>query len=211
VRACQRPSLWAGPVGLLALAVALLQTGATALERQAGNAVTYRIDEGRVVVTCPLTVGGSFEAVADVLVGDLGVTGSSAALSGSLAVDLTTLDTGIGLRNRHLRDRYLEVDRGSDFTHAVLTAVVLGAMPPADSAGRTSFGGTLTLHGTSRSVSGDTRIEPHPNGRRVEAEFAISLSSFEIPPPRYLGIGVQDEVRVRVNFVAVEAGRKGDS
>ena len=32
----------------------------------------------------------------------------------SFSVDLRTLDTGIGLRNAHLRDNYLEVSRGPD-------------------------------------------------------------------------------------------------
>ena len=33
------------------------------------------------------------------------------ALDGSLAVDPRTLDTGIGLRNEHLKGTYLEVDK----------------------------------------------------------------------------------------------------
>ena len=67
---------------------------------------------GDVRVICPMTIGGSFDAKTTALSGAVTASGSgSAALDGSLAVDLRTLDTGISLRNEHLRENYLEVDQ----------------------------------------------------------------------------------------------------
>ena len=37
---------------------------------------------------------------------------------------------------------------------------------------------------------------------QVEAEFSLSLDAFDIPPPRYLGIGVRDAIEVTVRFDA---------
>jgi hypothetical protein len=74
---------------------------------------TWRVGRGDVRVTCPMTIGGSFDAKTTALTG--AVTASargSRAFDGSLTVDLRTLDTGIGLRNEHLRENYLEVDKG---------------------------------------------------------------------------------------------------
>jgi hypothetical protein len=64
----------------------------------------WRVDQGEVRVTCPMTVGGSFEAKTTTLKGSVIASATGApAFDGSLAVDLRTLDTGIGLRNEHLR------------------------------------------------------------------------------------------------------------
>ena len=37
---------------------------------------------------------------------------------------------------------------------------------------------------------------------QVEATFSISLDAFDIPPPRYLGVGVRDTVEITVTFDA---------
>ena len=57
---------------------------------------------GDVRVTCPLTVGGSFEAKTTALAGRLSVDPATTALAGELSVELKTLDTGISLRNQHM-------------------------------------------------------------------------------------------------------------
>src|SRR5437016_2755323 len=77
---------------------------------------TYRITTAAVTVMCPLTVGGSFEARTSVVVGDLVLADASGAVSGEVQVDLTTLQTGIGLRDRHMKDKYLEIGRSDTFT-----------------------------------------------------------------------------------------------
>src|SRR6478672_2593097 len=60
---------------------------------------TWRVGPGDVRVICPMTIGGTFDARTTALSGALTARGSgSAALDGSLAVDLRTLDTGINLR-----------------------------------------------------------------------------------------------------------------
>ena len=71
---------------------------------------------------------------------------SAASYEGELRVDLATLDTGIELRNSHLRDDSLEVERGPDFRQAVLSGIVLDD-PPASSGRHTAaFSATLALH-----------------------------------------------------------------
>lgn len=176
------------------------------------NALRWRVSGGDVVVTCPLTVGGSFEAVTESLQGELGANPAAPAmLTGQLVVDLNTLQTGIALRDRHLAERYLETGRGEAFARAVLSGVTLDTPDVQTLAGASSFRADLTLHGVTRSVSGQATIRHTSTGAAVEATFAVHLSAFEIPPPRYLGIGVRDEVRVRVAFTAVELAGPGEA
>ena len=67
----------------------------------------WRVGESAVRVTCPMTVGGSFDVKTAALSGSVTASPSaSSAFDGSLAVDLRTLETGIDLRNEHLRTTY---------------------------------------------------------------------------------------------------------
>ena len=163
---------------------------------------------GDVRVRCRLTVGGSFDAVTSAISGTLWSDAADAAsYAGALRVDLATLDSGIGLRNSHLRDNYLEVERGPEFRQAVLSGIRLDEPLPADAnRHETAFAATLSLHGVQRSVDGDAELRRR-NGRiEVEATFPVSLEAFDIPPPRYLGVGVRDEVEITVAFDAVGNG-----
>ncbi len=182
---------------------ALALTGA----RSAAGAESWSATSGDVHVRCRLTVGGSFDVVTSALSGTLErATPDGADYSGELRVDLATLDSGIGLRNSHLRDNYLEVERGPEFRHAVLSDIVLDDPLPA-SAGRheTAFSGTLSLHGVERPVEGEAELRRRDGRMQVEATFSISLEAFDIPPPRYLGVGVRDTVEITVTFDAARA------
>lgn len=162
----------------------------------------WSIASGDVTVVCPLTVGGSFEAKSPALTGRLTPDASNPRrLQGKLTVDLATLDTGIGLRNTHMRDNYLEVGRGEGFSHAVLKDIVVGGAV-ATLSGQTSFTAALLVHGVERPVRGDARVTRNAGRVRVEATFPVVLEDHEIAKPRYLGVGVRDQVQVRVRFEA---------
>ena len=93
-------------------------------------AQAWQVSQGQVGVVCPLTVGGRFEARTTSVTGTVTLTEGSRDVNGTFVVDLRTLDTGIRLRNDHLRDNYLEVARGPGYDTAVLDAIVLAAPPP---------------------------------------------------------------------------------
>ncbi len=185
-----------------AIAAAALLIAAAAV-----GAESWNLTSGEVRVRCRLTVGGSFDAVTSRISGALRLEdGGAPGLPGQVRVRLDSLDTGIGLRNRHLRETYLEVDRGEEFREAVLIEVEL-ADPLPSGAGdhETGFAGLLSLHGMERPVKGEARIMRRDGRVRVEAEFPLSLAEFAIPPPRYLGVGVRDEIRITVTFDAAVA------
>jgi hypothetical protein len=65
--------------------------------------------------------------------------------------------------------------------------------------GEGTFRGTLTLHGQKREVVGSTSVQKKDGQVRVSAAFPLKVSDFQIPKPTYLGIGVRDEVQVKVS------------
>jgi polyisoprenoid-binding protein YceI len=171
----------------------------------------WQTADGDIAVLCPLTVGGSFEARTNALAGRLTIDQSQpGALAGELQVDLQTLDTGIGLRNTHLREKYLEVGKGAGFDRAVLSDIVVSGVDLAGRSGKGTFKGTLALHGTRKPIAGDLRLTPSGDHVKVDATFPVQLPDFGIAEPRYLGVGVRDQVQVRARFVA-KADASGSS
>ncbi len=179
--------------------VALLATTQSAAPAAAGaQTPVLRIASGDLVVVCPLTVGGSFEARSRSVAGELSVDSAQPSrLLGTIEVDLETLDTGIALRNTHMRDNYLEVGKGDGFDRAVLSEIVVKG-DASTVTGATTFTGTLLVHGTRKPVSGQVRIARTAADVRVDARFYVNLPDFGIPKPRYLGVGVKDQVQVQV-------------
>lgn len=131
------------------------------------------------------------------------------AVSGSIGVDLGTLETGIGLRDRHMKEQYLQVDR---YPRAVLTLSRLDIklVPGGSAFGPVTvpFEGMLLLHGVEKPVNGQARISRDDARVTANAVFSIKLGDFGIDVPKYLGITVAEKVEVKAAFSAlVDRGR----
>src|SRR4030095_12114989 len=150
---------------------------------------TWRVGQGDVRVICPMTIGGSFDAKTTALSGSVTAgAGGSQGFDGTLVVDLRTLDTGIGLRNEHLRENYLEVGKGPGFDAATLSEIDLDKFDPDAPEGKGSFTGLLTLHGVTKPVTGVVDVRQAGAGLRVQASFPVDLATYSIRTPPYLGL-----------------------
>lgn len=134
--------------------------------------------------------------------GNLKVEGKKA--TGTFDFQLATLDTGIEMRNEHMREKYLQV---KEYPAAKLEIKDLGLKdefnPANPKAGEQPFEGQLTLHGQTKPVAGTFII----GGKRdVSAEFKIKLSDFKIDIPKYLGVTVADEVKIEVKIDELKVG-----
>lgn len=197
----------------LGLGLLVPLTIAAALATQplgAADLPSWRVSTGDVRVICPLTVGGSFEAKTTMLEGSITeMTSQPAVFEGAVSVDLKSLDTGIGLRNDHLRNEYLEVDKGDGFDKAVLSDIRLGDVDWERFQGKTAFTGTILLHGIRKAIQGEARIRKEGSSMRVEAGFPLTIADFGIAKPQYLGIGVKNEVVAKVTLVLSPELRTG--
>jgi len=155
-----------------------------------------RVTSAEVTVTCPLTIGGSFEAKTTAMSGSV-TPDAGGAVKGTFAVELMKLETGISLRDRHLRNNYLEVQKGADFAVAKFENIKIQKL-----SGKTTFSGTMTLHGQQRDISGTADLQQDGKGYKVDATFPLKISAFQIPEPTYLGVGVSDEITIHVVLTA---------
>ena len=168
----------------------------------ADAADAYKVSSGEVTVMCPLTVGGSFEAKTKNLSGDVTpASDEQGAARGALKVELQTIETGISVRDRHMKNNYLEVEKGPEFSSATIDDIRVEKLE-----GKTVFTGVLSLHGQKRKVTGAAELQQKDGKVRVQAQFSVKVSEFEIPAPTYLGVGVRDEIQVKVSLLAVRTG-----
>jgi hypothetical protein len=87
------------------------------------------------------------------------------------------------------------VQKGPEYAVATLENIRLERLD-----GKTSLKGTLQLHGERREVSGVAELKQQDGRVRVQAQFPLRVSEFSIPKPSYLGVGVRDEIQVKVTM-----------
>jgi polyisoprenoid-binding protein YceI len=201
------PRATVGRRGIVASSIALsLSLAAVAPAAEA----PWHVARGEVRVVVPLKPGGAFEATSTALSGSLTPgAGKPVPLTGELVLELSTIDTGIDLRNRHLRDKYLELGKGRGFDKAALSEIVVADAAGTDFQGRSGFTGTLLLHGVRKPVSGTAEFKRAGTATQVEASFPLTLTDFSIMPPEYLGVGVADRVMVKVKLTVAPARAAG--
>jgi polyisoprenoid-binding protein YceI len=121
---------------------------------------------------------------------------SGANLSGTTEIDMDKFATGISLRDKHMKEKYLET---ASYPKAKLTIKDVNVGPGfADNLGApsTAFEGTLAFHGKERAVKGTFSAS---NGA-VTAKFPLTLSDFGVAIPSYLGVTVAENVEVEANL-----------
>lgn len=125
------------------------------------------------------------------------------AVSGTVAFDLEALTTGIAMRDRHMKEKYLETARYPRATFTV-SRVAIDKVPASETFGPVTvpFGGTLSLHGVERPVAGEAKISRAGSKVTTAAAFEINIKDFGIEVPSYMGITVAEKVQVRVGFPA---------
>lgn len=137
------------------------------------------------------------------------ITGGSKGLSGSISFDesgetasgkvlleLGNIKTGIELRDDHLRENYLEVEKYPQ-------AKLLFSKVPISAK---KFKGQLTLHGQTNDIEIELAKPVEINqSAKAEAKFAIQLDQYGIRIPSFKGITVASKVEILINLSMVSS------
>jgi polyisoprenoid-binding protein YceI len=123
-------------------------------------------------------------------------------LVGTTHFDLTSLETGVAMRDHHMKEKYLETEK---YPQAELTITELKfpqTVPPgkAFAFDRVPFQGKLKLHGVEKLVTGTAHIEG--DGTKTiaaNAEFSLKLGDYGVQIPTFAGITIADEVQVSIS------------
>lgn len=131
--------------------------------------------------------------------GGLSIVGTTADLAVAetdqdivVTVPLKNLDTKIDLRNKHMREKYLEVGKYPNAELKVAKSAVQGP------SGKTT--GQLTLHGQTKPVAFSYTTKPEGGATAVTGSIHLNMSEFGIEKPGYAGLSVKPEVDVNATF-----------
>lgn len=117
----------------------------------------------------------------------------------TVRVPLAGLDTGIALRNRHLREKYLHTDKYPNAELSVARSAL--AFPAEGQTATQSAPGTMKLHGASKPVTFTYSARREGAAYRVHGTVRVNINDFAIETPQFLGIKVNPNVDVSVDFV----------
>ncbi len=116
-------------------------------------------------------------------------------------VNLNSLDTGIGLRNRHMRERYLETDKWPVASYSGTIVEVQSRDSLENSYYRVRTRGVFSVHGVKREIQTTGTVELiSPKLIKVTAAFEIELPDYNIKIPQVMFFKLNKVIKIQVMF-----------
>ena len=112
-------------------------------------------------------------------------------------VDLNSLDTGIGLRNRHMRENYLETD---NYRFASYFGAISHVEKDSSGSLNITAAGTFKLHGIEKPLELAVLAKKAGGAYIVETHFAVALSDYDIKVPKLMFMKVEENMAVSVKI-----------
>ncbi|WP_373497190.1 YceI family protein [Aquiflexum sp.] len=116
-------------------------------------------------------------------------------------IDLNTLKTGIGLRDRHMRENYLETKKYpyAEFTGKIASGINLSSGQSKSVTAK----GKFKIHGIEREIEVPGKLTAISDSElQLEAEFKVLLSDYKIDIPSVLFYELSEEqiVTIKANL-----------
>lgn len=122
----------------------------------------------------------------------------------TFTVPMTSVKTGIDLRDEHMNNEYVQV---AQFPNAVLTvdkaAVQWGAAVGEKKSGTAP--GEFTIHGVTKPVTVTYTTSKTKTGFKVTGKFDFDVSQHGIAIPSYLGVTVDPKMKADVTLELADA------
>ena len=196
------------PTVVLGVALAGSAPAATRPSAQTIHSTPVKVGEGSV----------SFEVATNVF--STTVAGKSTALAGSTTVretgaelqleqveatvPVTSLRTGIRLRDEHMRKYIFETGDGQ-LPDVTFSARNISCSQASSNAYTCPTSGTLSIRGTSRPIDVELKVLKNGDGFHVSGDTLVTLSSYGIERPSQFGVRTDDKVKIHVEFKASSA------
>lgn len=116
----------------------------------------------------------------------------------TIRVPLQNLTTGLALRDKHMKEKHLEVGK---YPEAVLKVPRASLQLPAENGTKEgNVQGSLSLHGVTKSVPFRFKVVRNGQHVNVDGGFRINITDFKIEVPSYMGVTVKPNVDVSAGF-----------
>ncbi len=112
-------------------------------------------------------------------------------------VDLNTLDTGIGLRNRHMRDNYLETDK---YQYTYFDGHFDSISKISQTEFSVAISGDISIHGVTKNITVLGTIFSNEDGLRIVSYFDVKLTDFKIDVPEMMFMKIDETMNLVLDF-----------
>jgi polyisoprenoid-binding protein YceI len=122
------------------------------------------------------------------------------SLTGAFAVKLDSFDTGMDMRNKHMKEKTFQIDKYPDAKFTLENVSI-----PKDSTDKkitAHFTGKLNFHGAEKPIAGDVDVTLHEKTVDYDATFSMKMTDFGCTIPEFAGMTIQDEVKVEAKGTA---------
>ncbi|HEM48599.1 MAG TPA: YceI family protein, partial [Caldithrix sp.] len=95
-------------------------------------------------------------------------------------VDLNSLDTGIGLRNRHMRENYLHTDK---YPATYYKGKIIKSDTLAETQVKATTDGVIFIHGVEQPLNVEAILIRDGKQINIQCQFEVKLTDFDIEIP----------------------------
>lgn len=120
-----------------------------------------------------------------------------------IEVDLTTLDTGLGKRDQHMRENHLETKKYPKAIFDGVSVKTAGATLAVGTPAKLDLEGNFTLHGITRRLR--TTVEvllKDEHTLTFKTNFPVPLADYKIDRPKFLFLKLGEVQEVAVSGIA---------
>lgn len=160
------------------------------------SAATYEVAPGSEVQFVAKITATSFVAKSTALRGTVDYDGA-VIKAASIEVDATSFTTGMGMRDEHMRDNYLEAAK-----HPLILFKVESAKVAGDAGKVSGLAGKFVIKGVEKPVKIKIKIaEKSATGFTVLAKFKLDITDYGIPQPKFAVVKMEKVIQVTLKLV----------
>ncbi len=116
-------------------------------------------------------------------------------------VQLNTVDTDIGLRNRHMRENYLHTDK---YPLTTYEGKIIESKKIDDKHYEVKAKGKFEVHGVSKEKIIEADIYVYDNIYHVKTKFVVTLTDHKIEVPSLMLVKIDPDMDLRLDFFLKE-------
>ena len=116
-------------------------------------------------------------------------------------VPVKSLNTGMGLRDEHMR-KYVFTTTDGQTPDVKFSAKQAACSKSGGNQSTCDVTGDLSIRGTARPFSITLKVTEDRDSYRASGDGIVKLSAYGIPQPSQLGVHTDDEIKLRLDFTA---------
>lgn len=113
-------------------------------------------------------------------------------------VELNSVDTGIGLRNRHMREDYLHTEK-YPLTH--FKGIITESVKVSDTEYDVKSKGKMFIHGVTKEITISGKIYKLGSGYKLKTNYSINLTDYNVKVPKFMFVRISEEIKLVLDFV----------